>query len=45
MLYRKERRRLNKGEGKLVIETKKRKGAVERRSFKSRSVAGFWRDG
>jgi len=45
MLYRKERRRLNKGEGKLVIETKKKKGAVERRSFRSGSVAGFWRDG
>jgi len=44
MLYRKERRRLNKGEGKFVIEAKK-KGVAERRSFRSRSVAGFWRDG
>jgi hypothetical protein len=45
MLYRKERRRLSKGEGKLVIEAKKKKGAVKRRSFRSKSMVGFWRDG
>jgi hypothetical protein len=28
MLYRKERRRLSKGEGKLVIEAKKKKGLL-----------------
>jgi hypothetical protein len=45
MLYRKERWRLSKGEGKLVIEAKKKKRVVKRRSFRSKSMVGFWRDG